>query len=1048
MRLYAADGTLLAENDDTFIFGEDVGSDTSLDSFLEYTFDTPGKYLIEVSSCCPDPPTTVNDGATYELQISLDSQLLSGVTVERLVDSGDEWRYLDDGSNQQFPWITLGYDDSAWSVGNAQLGYGDGDEVTVVSFGGDPDNKQITTYFRHQFTVTDAAQFDGLRVGLLRDDGAAVYLNGVEIVRDNLAPGARFDEGAGGTVGGGDEDTFFEFEIDASQLASGANVLAVEVHQQNGTSSDMSFDLWVDGLAAGSVVERLVDAGAAWRYLDDGSNQANPWIAADFVDDAWSAGNSQLGYGDGDEATTVSFGGDANNKYITTYFRREFMVDDATQISGLRLGLLRDDGAAVYLNGVEVARDNLAPRALFSDGATGTVGGGDEDTFFEFDVDAGLLVSGRNVLAVEVHQQDGTSSDISFDLTLDAIQVSEPIVLPPVLDVDFYSLDMTGKAGTQMDIVLSSLYEASPAGLSLELIAPDGETVVATGSRRLTDGVDAENISVGILGITATEDGVYSLRVSADRDLQYHLVVAEQSLLDIEPNNDLTDPLPSLNGLTGVLGYVQAAAGPTTTDDPQGDVTGNAGVLPDIASISAEVAGNSLSLNVTFHNAIPSDNDWFGYFELDLDQNANTGEAAYQNAFGPAGQRGGMLGVERRVVFSALPASQATVYDIHFNIMATTTVVVNGPSLSLVVPLTALANDDGNINLGLITGLVGDTFVADAAPDNNVLTLADGSGGDSSSDLFAIDLQGGEAITIRTVTPQANSGLNPLNRLDPALELLDAAGNMVAADDNSASDARNAVLQFTPLSSGTFFVRVVAQEHGGAYQLLVERDAAPAVAQGDFDGDGDLDADDVDALSRAIAAQSTNIKFDVDQDGFVSYGDLTTWLVDISGLSPGDTNLDGSVDAADFTIWNNHRFQTDVAYSQGDLNADGVTDGSDFAIWNNNRFVSQAAAVDAGDDMHRTTPRAALMRQPALPVSPFRNPSLSPERRDREKAVAVFDNTEHVFEEWGPRTRYDRTALVDADRSHVKGENADLNASDDWQLEVDQLFSDLDGREI
>ena len=1043
LRLFAEDGQLLSSNDDTFIF-EDLGSDTSLDSFLEHTFDTPGQYFIEVGSCCS--PNPVSAGAAYELHISVESQSLAGATEQRLVDSGDEWRYLDDGSDQRSPWTAIGFDDSAWSTGNAQLGYGDGDEVTVVSFGGDPDNKQITTYFRHEFTVADAAQFDNLRIGLLRDDGAAVYLNGVEIVRDNLAPGALFDEGASGTVGGGDEDTFFEFEVDAGQLVGGTNVLAVEVHQRNGTSSDMSFDLWLDGLAAGTVVTRLVNSGAAWRYLDDGSNQTNPWIAVDFEDAAWSIGGSQLGYGDGDEATTVSFGGDPDNKHITTYFRREFIVDDASQISGLRLGLLRDDGAAVYLNGVEVVRDNLAAGALFNEGAEGTVGGGAEDTFFDFDVDASILVSGRNVLAVEVHQQNRTSSDMSFDLTLDAIQVSEPVVLPPVLDVDYYSLDMTGKTGTQMDIVLSVFNDASSDGLSIELIAPDGEMVVATGSRQLTDGVDAENISAGILGITANEDGVYSLRVSADRDLQYHLVVAEQSLLDIEPNNDLTDPLPNLNGLTGVHGYVRAAAGPTTTDDPQGDATGSAGVLPDIASINAEVVDNSLSLQVTFHDAIPTENDWFGYFELDLDQNAVTGEPAYQNAFGPAGQRGGMLGVERRVVFSALPDSQATVYDIDFNIITTTTVTLDGPSISLEVPLTALADDDGNLNMGLITGLVGDTFVADAAPDNGVLTVADGTGDDTSSDLFAIDLQGGEAITIRTVTPQANGGLNPLNRLNPALELLDAEGNMVAADNDSASDARNAVLQFTPQSTGTFFVRVVAQDHGGAYQLLVERDAAPAAARGDFDGDGDLDADDADTLARAIAEQSTRIEFDVDQNGFVSYGDLTTWLVDMTGNALGDVNLDGNVDAADFTIWNNHRFQTDVTYSQGDLNADGVTDGSDFAIWNNHRFIRPTAAADAGHDADEATPRAALTRPSSLQVAPFIDAPRSPQRGNRARTAVDLNSAERVFEGWRLRARYERTAFVDTDVSEMKRPNAVTSESEDWHMDVDDFFSDLDER--
>ena len=73
--------------------------------------------------------------------------------------------------------------------GDAELGYGDGDEQTVVSYGPDSGNKYITTYFRHEFTVTDAASLGGLTLRIQRDDGAVVYLNGHE-VRFNMLGGA------------------------------------------------------------------------------------------------------------------------------------------------------------------------------------------------------------------------------------------------------------------------------------------------------------------------------------------------------------------------------------------------------------------------------------------------------------------------------------------------------------------------------------------------------------------------------------------------------------------------------------------------------------------------------------------------------------------------------------------------------------------------------------------------------------------------------------------------------------------------------------------
>lgn len=51
--------------------------------------------------------------------------------------------------------------------------------------------------------------------------------------------------------------------------------------------------------------------------------------------------------------------------------------------------------------------------------AVGT-GGAAENTFYDIPLDADILVDGNNVLATEIHQIYGISSDISFDLSLTA----------------------------------------------------------------------------------------------------------------------------------------------------------------------------------------------------------------------------------------------------------------------------------------------------------------------------------------------------------------------------------------------------------------------------------------------------------------------------------------------------------------------------------------------------------------------------------------------------------------------------------------------------
>ena len=161
----------------------------------------------------------------------------------------------------------------------------------------------------------------------------------------------------------------------------------------------------------------FVPAGSVWKYLDDGSNQGIAWRAPDFDDSAWKEGPAQLGYGDGDEATVVSYGPDANNKYITTYFRHRFQVENPSQYSALVLRLLRDDGAVVYLNGKEIVRSNMSFGIVtYRTLAASVVSYDAENMFFDYYPPVSALVEGTNVLAVEIHQANASSSDISFDL--------------------------------------------------------------------------------------------------------------------------------------------------------------------------------------------------------------------------------------------------------------------------------------------------------------------------------------------------------------------------------------------------------------------------------------------------------------------------------------------------------------------------------------------------------------------------------------------------------------------------------------------------------
>ncbi len=177
-----------------------------------------------------------------------------------------------------------------------------------------------------------------------------------------------------------------------------------------------------------------VGSGDEWKYLDNGSNQGTAWRAASFDDSTWQSGPSQLGYGDGDEATVVSFGGDSGNKHPTTYFRKNFDIPDPSIFENFTLDFTFDDSIVVYLNGNEVARENIGANPAYDDFANGT---GSENGTASRTLLPSAFLAGRNTFAVEIHQASPSSSDISFDLDLTgnppggtSANISDPIVLP------------------------------------------------------------------------------------------------------------------------------------------------------------------------------------------------------------------------------------------------------------------------------------------------------------------------------------------------------------------------------------------------------------------------------------------------------------------------------------------------------------------------------------------------------------------------------------------------------------------------------------------
>ncbi|MFO7670717.1 MAG: CotH kinase family protein [Bacteroidales bacterium] len=218
--------------------------------------------------------------------------------------------------------------------------------------------------------------------------------------------------------------------------------------------------------------EEYIQKGDEWKYLDDGSDQGTGWTGTDFADQSWKTGSAKFGYGEGNEQTVVSYGTDPDNRHITTYLRKMFDVEDRDAISLLDLKILRDDGAIVYLNGIEAARSNMTSRSVnYQTPSLQSVTGADESSYFEFSIDPELLVNGRNTLAVELHQASASSTDLGFDLELTGIgkeEATELLVdtmsLRMILDGDTKFVALMERQELDIKLVFNEVLASNTSG--------------------------------------------------------------------------------------------------------------------------------------------------------------------------------------------------------------------------------------------------------------------------------------------------------------------------------------------------------------------------------------------------------------------------------------------------------------------------------------------------------------------------------------------------------------------------------------------------------
>lgn len=209
---------------------------------------------------------------------------------------------------------------------------------------------------------------------------------------------------------------------------------------------------WKDmGSAAGTTEgteKTLVSNGAKWYYYDKGSLDGENWTAKNYSDYDWSEGAAPLGYSNNVDIKTQTAKG-----VLTTYFRHNANL--TTEITAAQLNYRVDDGFAVYVNGKEAGRYNLAAGAKFDQTASSYAGNYFDGTL---DLDPTLFQQGTNTIAVEVHNSSAGSSDIVWDCSLTITEKASTTNPEPDPEVEYVSTEAEYELPATGNFKLQAVY--------------------------------------------------------------------------------------------------------------------------------------------------------------------------------------------------------------------------------------------------------------------------------------------------------------------------------------------------------------------------------------------------------------------------------------------------------------------------------------------------------------------------------------------------------------------------------------------------------------
>ena len=301
----------------------------------------------------------------------------------------------------------------------------------------------MTTYYRTHFQVADAKALKGINVKYLADDGAVVYINGVEVDRTRMGAGTvsyttRADAAPNFAAASASLSEVF---VPASALKTGDNVIAVETHvnyMRTATVSMQASIFRVEGtpddnssvpdersteptdatqpINAASVKSgTVIQTGDEWNYWTSTEAPASDWATTGSLQ-SWNRGSGPIGWGDSGAVTALDIA--KKDRAITYYFARDIDLGAITPNTTLTVKVRADDGVVLRVN------DKIIDTKRMSDGnithttyANSAVSAAKASSdLLEVTIPASLLTSGVNRIGVEEHLNYKGSPSMTFDL--------------------------------------------------------------------------------------------------------------------------------------------------------------------------------------------------------------------------------------------------------------------------------------------------------------------------------------------------------------------------------------------------------------------------------------------------------------------------------------------------------------------------------------------------------------------------------------------------------------------------------------------------------